>query len=284
MKLLRYGVVGAEKPGCLDAEGRIRDLSQHVTDVADNALSADNLSFLRTLKIENLPLVSENVRIGPCVNHVTNFICIGLNYTDHAAEMGVNAPSEPIIFSKASSSICGPHDNLIIPLDSMHTDWEVELGIVMGTKAKRVSEAEALQYVAGYCLVNDMSERHYQLHGTGQWFKGKSCDSFGPIGPWLVTSDEIVDPQTIPLWLEVDGKRFQDGHTRNMIFGVKYLVSYVSRFLTLYPGDIISTGTPAGVGLGQKPEPVYLKPGQVVRLGGLGLGEQNHLAVAEKTF
>lgn len=282
MKLLRYGPPGAEKPGCVDQDGQIRDLSQHVADIVKETLSPEGLNYLRGISLESLPIVANNPRVGPCVNHVGKFLCIGLNYTDHAAEVGAAVPKEPILFSKVTSAISGPYDDIVIPAGSTHTDWEVELGIVIGKPAKRVSQSIALDYVAGYCLINDVSERHLQLHGTGQWVKGKSCDTFGPIGPWLVTKDEIPDPQALTLWLEVDGKRYQNSSTQNMIFGVAYLVSYLSHFFTLYPGDVISTGTPAGVGMGQKPVPIYLKPGQQVKLSVLGLGEQRHLTVAEK--
>lgn len=281
MKLLRYGVPGAEKPACLDAEGRLRDLSQHIIDVAGAALSPQTLDVLRRLDRKSLPLIQDNPRIGPCVNHVGKFICIGLNYVDHAEEVGINIPVEPIVFIKANSAICGPYDPTIIPRGSKQTDWEVELGVVIGSEAKHVSEADALNYVAGYCVVNDVSERHYQLERAGQWTKGKSCDTFGPIGPWLVTTDEVPDPQQLTLWLSVDGHRYQNGHTQKMIYSVAHIVSYLSQFFTLYPGDVISTGTPAGVGLSQKPEPIYLKPGQTVKLGIAGLGEQEHLTVQE---
>ncbi|EKD73980.1 MAG: hypothetical protein ACD_45C00118G0001 [uncultured bacterium] len=281
MKLLRYGILGAEKPGCLDSEGNLRDLSSHVSDLTGQVLLPEKLNELRRIKIENLPIVSTKERLGAPIHHVGKFLCIGLNYKDHAAETGANVPVEPVLFSKVTSSICGPCDDLVIPKRSTHTDWEVELGVIIGRPAKRIAEKDALNYVAGYCVINDVSERHYQLHGTGQWIKGKSCDTFGQLGPWLVTADEIPDPQKLALWLEVDGKRYQNSNTGNMIYSVAYLVSYLSQFFTLYPGDIISTGTPAGVGLGQKPIPIYLKPGQVVKLGIPGLGEQQHLTVEE---
>jgi 2-keto-4-pentenoate hydratase/2-oxohepta-3-ene-1,7-dioic acid hydratase in catechol pathway len=281
MKLLRYGMPGSEKPGCLDVHGQIRDLSDLIPDIGGDILSSEGLNYLRGLEVESLPLVSNASRIGPCVARVGKFICIGLNYADHALEANMKPQSEPIVFMKATSSICGANDPLIIPKGSTQTDWEVELGIVIGRAAKRVSEADALNYVAGYCLINDVSERFLQLKGTGQWTKGKSCDSFGPIGPWLVTTDEIKDPHQLSIWLEVDGKRYQDSHTSQMIFSISHIVSYLSQFFTLHPGDVITTGTPAGVGLGQKPEPVYLKAGQTVRLGISGLGEQKHLTVDE---
>ncbi len=281
MKLLRYGPIGAEKPGCLDLHGHIRDLSQHIPDITGDAIMPAGLDYLRNLEMTSLPKVPGTPRLGAPIHRVGKFLCIGLNYSDHAAEVGAKIPVEPVLFSKVTSSICGPRDDLIIPKGSTQTDWEVELGIIIGKPAKRVSEQDALDYVAGYCVINDVSERHYQLHGTGQWIKGKSCDTFGQLGPWLVTRDEISDPQQLPLWLEVDGKRYQNSSTNKMIYGVAFLVSYLSNFFTLHPGDIISTGTPAGVGLGQKPEPIYLKPGQVIKLGVQGLGEQEHLTVAE---
>lgn len=280
MKLVRYGSKGKEKPGVLDAEGRIRDLSEVVPDINGLVLSK-HLPRLARLNPSRLPLVRGRPRLGPCVGGVGKFICIGLNYKDHADETGAVYPLEPVVFLKATSAISGPFDPIVIPRGSTKTDWEVELGVVIGRPAKYVSESEALQYVAGYCVVNDVSERSFQLERGGQWDKGKSCDSFGPIGPYLATRDEVPDPQNLRLWLEVDGRRYQDGHTQNMIFSVAHLVSYVSHFMSLQPGDIISTGTPAGVGLGQKPEPIYLRPGQVVRLGIEGLGEQQQKVVAE---
>ncbi len=264
----------------LDANGVLRDLSQHVPDLAGDALTPASLAKLAALDPATLPAVSGNPRIGSCVAQPGKFICIGLNYSDHAAESGMAVPVEPVVFMKASSCICGPDDNVVIPRGSKKTDWEVELGVVIGSVAKYVSEAEALSYVAGYCLINDVSERAYQLEGTGQWVKGKSADTFGPTGPWLVTTDEISDPQNLGMWLEVDGHRYQTGTTATMVFGVAHLVSYLSRFMSLHPGDIISTGTPPGVGLGQKP-PVYLRPGNRIRLGVDGLGEQNQLVVAD---
>ena len=279
MRLLRYGQPGAEKPGLLDSTGTIRDLSGVIPDIARHALLPESLDKLRKLDADSLPRVSGSPRIGPCVGQVGKFICIGLNYADHAAESNMPLPKEPIVFMKATSSIVGPNDNLEIPRGSEKTDWEVELGVVIGKAAKYVSEADALEHVAGYCTVHDVSERAFQLEGTGQWVKGKSADTFGPIGPWLVTADEVKDPGNLKLWLEVDGHRYQDGSTSTLIFGVAYLVSYLSKFMSLQPGDIISTGTPPGVGHGKKP-PVYLRAGQVVRLGVEGLGEQRQNVVA----
>ena len=280
MKLLRYGGQGKEKPGVLDAEGRIRDLSGVVLDINGSFLS-DGLDKLQSLELSTLPLVSGNPRLGACVAGVGKFICIGLNYRDHADETGAAYPKEPVVFMKATSAIMGPDDDIVIPRGSQKTDWEVELGIVVGKPAKYVPEAEALDYVAGYCLINDLSEREYQLERGGQWDKGKGCDTFGPIGPWLVTKDQVPEVQNLRLWLEVDGHRYQDGNTRNMIFGVAQILSHLSHFMSLQAGDVISTGTPAGVGLGQKPEPVYLRPGQVVRLGIDGLGTQTQRTVAD---
>lgn len=274
MKLLRYGNPGQERPGLLDAQGRIRDLSQHIADVGGDILSTQNLTLLASLPIDSLPLVEGSPRIGPCVANVGKFICIGLNYSDHAAETGATVPPEPIVFMKATSSICGPNDGIEIPRGSEKTDWEVELGVVIGKTAKYVSEEHALEHVAGYCVVNDLSERAFQIEREGQWCKGKGCDTFGPIGPWLVTRDEVADPQNLGMWLEVDGHRYQNGSTKTMVYGVAYLVAYLSQFMSLQPGDIISTGTPPGVGLGQQP-PIYLRPGQHVQLGIEGLGEQH---------
>lgn len=281
MKLLRYGNQGEERPGLLDTSGTIRDLSAHVDDITGANLAPTALAKLRALDPQQLPVVPDNVRLGPCVGSVSKFICIGLNYSDHAAESGMPLPNEPILFMKAPSAICGPNDNVILPRKSEKSDWEVELGVVIGTRAKYVTEQDALGHVAGYCVVNDLSERAFQLEGTGQWVKGKSADTFGPIGPWMVTADEIPDPQNLRLWLEVDGHRFQNGSTSTMIFGVAHLISYISRFMTLVPGDIISTGTPPGVGLGQKP-PHYLLPGNVMRLGVEGLGEQRQAVIADR--
>lgn len=274
MKLLRVGEPGHERPAMLDAEGRLRDLSSLVPDIAGPVLSDAGLADLAArAQGADLPVIDPATRIGPCVGSVGKFVCVGLNFSDHAAETGAPIPSEPILFMKATSAICGPNDTVLIPRGSTKTDWEVELGVVIGTEARYVSEADALNHVAGYCVINDLSEREFQLEREGQWVKGKSADTFGPIGPWLVTRDEIPDPQALAMWLEVDGHRWQDGSSATMIFGVAHLVSYISQFMSLQPGDVISTGTPPGVGLGQKP-PVYLRPGQTMRLGIEGLGEQ----------
>ena len=273
MKLVRYGSRGEERPGVVDRAGRIRDLSGYVKDIGGAALDPDELAKLAALDPDSLPLVDGNPRIGPCVTGVGKFICIGLNYSDHAAETGATVPPEPIIFMKATSAITGPNDDLLLPRGSEKTDWEVELGIVIGRKAKYVSEAEALDYVAGYCTVHDVSERAFQIERHGQWTKGKSCDSFGPIGPWLVTKDAVQNPQNLPMWLKVNGETMQNGSTRTMVYGPAYLVSYLSQFMSLQPGDIISTGTPPGVGMGMKP-PRFLKAGDVVELGVEGLGNQ----------
>jgi 2-keto-4-pentenoate hydratase/2-oxohepta-3-ene-1,7-dioic acid hydratase in catechol pathway len=278
MKLLRYGPAGAEKPGLLDSAGAIRDLSGVVPDISRETLLPQSIAGLRKLDPNSLPRVNGTPRIGPCVGQVGKFICIGLNYSDHAAESGMAVPSEPIVFMKATSCIVGPNDTIELPRGSQKTDWEVELGVVLGKSAKYVTEQDALSHVAGYCVVNDVSERAYQLEGTGQWVKGKSADTFGPIGPWLVTVDEVPDCGDLNLWLEVDGHRYQDGSTRTLIFGVPFLISYLSKFMSLQPGDIISTGTPPGVGHGKKP-PVYLREGNVVRLGVAGLGEQQQRVV-----
>jgi len=278
MKLLRFGNPGAEHPALLDSEGRLRDLSAVLADIAGPSLLPESLDKLRQLNPSTLPLVSGSPRLGPCVGSVGKFICIGLNYSDHAAESGMAVPVDPVVFMKATSAICGPNDNVMIPLNAQKADWEVELGVVIGKEAKYVREEDALSYIAGYCVVNDLSERAFQLEGTGQWVKGKSADTFGPIGPWLVTVDEVPNPQNLHLWLEVDGHRYQNGSTSTMIFGVAYLVSYLSRFMSLQPGDIISTGTPPGVGLGQKP-PVYLREGNIITLGVEGLGEQRQTVV-----
>jgi 2-keto-4-pentenoate hydratase/2-oxohepta-3-ene-1,7-dioic acid hydratase in catechol pathway len=273
MKLLRYGSKGSERPALLDTAGKIRDLSGVISDLSGAELSPESLAKLGALDPEALPIVPMPHRVGPCVGAVGKFICIGLNYSDHAAESGMAVPTEPVVFMKATSAIIGPNDDVMIPKDAYKTDWEVELGVVIGREAKYVDVADALSHVAGYCVVNDLSERAFQLEGTGQWVKGKSADTFGPIGPWLVTADEIPNPQNLNLWLEVDGHRYQDGTTSTMVFGVAHLVSYLSRFMSLQPGDIISTGTPPGVGLGQKP-PVYLRAGNKIKLGVQGLGEQ----------
>jgi len=281
MKLLRYGESGQEKPGMLDRNGLIRDLSGHVNDISDKTLLPVNIEKLKKIDFNNFPEVSGDVRIGPCVRKVGNFICIGLNYSDHAKESNMEVPKEPVIFSKITSSICGPNDDVIIPRNAIKTDWEVELGVVIGKTAKYVDEKDALDHIAGYCVINDLSEREYQLERSGQWIKGKSCDTFGPIGPWLVTPDEVGDPQDLDLWLDVDGIRYQDGNTRTMIFGVAYLIHYLSQYFTLQPGDVISTGTPPGVGLGQKPNPIYLRSGQKMHLGIEKLGVQNQVTVDE---
>jgi 2-keto-4-pentenoate hydratase/2-oxohepta-3-ene-1,7-dioic acid hydratase in catechol pathway len=278
MKLVRFGANKQEKPGALDPDGRIRDLSGVVSDIDGATLEPHSLDRLRAIDLSRLPIVSGSPRIGPCVASVGKFLCIGLNYSDHAAESGMAVPTEPVLFMKATSAICGPNDNVVIPRGSQKTDWEVELGVVIGKEAKYVAEENALSHVAGYCVVNDLSERAFQLEGTGQWVKGKSADTFGPIGPWLVTADEVPDPQNLHLWLEVDGHRYQNGSTSTMVFGVAHLVSYLSRFMSLQPGDVISTGTPPGVGLGQKP-PVYLRAGNVIKLGIDGLGQQQQLVV-----
>jgi ureidoglycolate lyase len=280
MKLLRYGPKGAEKPGMLDAHGAIRDLSGVVEDIAGDTLSDASLQKLRALDPLTLPLVEGEQRMGPCVGRTGKFVCIGLNYADHAAESGLPVPTEPVVFAKWTSAIMGANDNLEIPPGSVKTDWEVELGVVIGRDCKRFSKEQAMDYVAGYCVVNDVSEREFQIERGGQWDKGKGFDTFGPIGPWLVTRDEVADPQSLDLWLEVDGHRYQNGNTRTMVFGVAEVVSYLSHCMSLQPGDIISTGTPPGVGLGIKPNPVYLRAGQTVRLGIAGLGEQRQQTVA----
>ncbi|AWI61106.1 fumarylacetoacetate hydrolase family protein [Sinorhizobium fredii] len=278
MKLLRYGPEGAEKPGVLDSAGRIRDLSAVIADIAGPTIA--DFGWARSLDIESLPIVEGALRLGACVAGSGKFICIGLNYADHAAESGLEVPPEPVVFMKATSAIVGPNDNVIIPRGSVATDWEVELGVVIGKKAKYVSQAEAMDHVAGYCVINDVSERDFQTKRSGQWTKGKSCDSFGPTGPWLVTRDEIADPQNLAMWLKVNGDTKQNGSTETMVYGVAYLVSYLSQFMTLHPGDIISTGTPPGVGMGFKP-PQYLKPGDVIELGIEGLGTQKQTVLAD---
>ncbi|CAM3792775.1 fumarylacetoacetate hydrolase family protein [Rahnella bruchi] len=279
MKLLRYGPVGHEQPGLLDDQGRIRSLADHINDIDAAALSAESLAMLAALPVEQLPIVSGEQRIGACVANSRKFICIGLNYSDHAAETGAVVPPEPIIFMKSPDAIVGANDPVEIPRNSVKTDWEVELGVVIGKTAKYVTEEEALEYVAGYCVINDLSERAFQLEHQGQWCKGKSCDTFGPTGPWLVTRDEVPDPQNLSMWLEVDDHRYQNGSTQTMVYGVAFLIAYLSRFMSLHPGDIISTGTPPGVGMGQNP-PVYLQAGQHIRLGIDGLGEQHQVTYA----
>lgn len=282
MKLLRFGNPGSERPGVLDNDGRLRDLSQYISDLRGDALLPESLARLRQLDLYSLPLVEGNPRIGACVGGIGKFICIGLNYADHAAETGADIPQEPVVFSKWTSAVVGPNDNVIIPRGSQKTDWEVELGVVIGKGGRYIDERDAMQHVAGYCVINDVSEREYQIERGGTWDKGKGCDTFGPTGPWLVTADEILDPNALNLWLEVDGKRYQDGNTRTMIFKVPYIISYLSRFMSLQPGDVISTGTPPGVGMGHKPQPVYLRAGQTIRLGIEGLGEQQQLTVEDK--
>ena len=288
MKLLRYGTSatgvpgGNEKPGMLDDTGILRNLSGIVDDIAGETLLPENIERLRNTDPATLPPVGGNPRLGPCVGQVGKFICIGLNYSDHAEETGGTVPPEPIIFAKFNSAICGPNDDVVIPRNSTKTDWEVELGVVIGKPAKYVDQENALDHVAGYCVINDVSEREFQIKRSGQWVKGKSCDTFGPTGPWLVTPDEVGDPQDLNLWLEVDGKRYQDGNTKTMVYGVEYLIHYLSQFFTLNTGDVISTGTPPGVGHGQKPEPIYLRPGQTMRLGIENLGIQTQRVVAEE--
>jgi ureidoglycolate lyase len=274
MKLVRYGAPGAEKPGVLDADGQLRDLSDIVPDINGASLSPAGLAKIAGANPATLPIVRSNPRIGPCIARPLNFVCIGLNYADHAAETGATPPTEPIIFLKSLGAFQGPYDDVVIPKGSTKPDWEVELGIVIGTKAKYVSEADAMNHVAGYCVVNDVSERNFQSERGGTWDKGKGCDTFGPTGPWMVTKDEIPDPQALGMWLDVNGERMQTGSTKTMIFNVVQIVSYVSHFITLHPGDIIATGTPPGVGMGKKPNPIWLKAGDVMTLGIDGLGEQ----------
>jgi 2-keto-4-pentenoate hydratase/2-oxohepta-3-ene-1,7-dioic acid hydratase in catechol pathway len=281
MKLLRWGPPGEERPGILDSEGRIRDLSGVVRDIDGKAISPEGLTRIAAYDPSTLPLVRGTPRIGPCVAGVGKFMCIGLNYSDHAAETGAKVPPEPVLFLKATSAISGPYDDVRIPRGSTKTDWEVELGVVIGKAGRYIPESEAMDHVAGYCIVNDVSERDWQANRSGTWTKGKSSDTFGPIGPWLVTKDEIPDPQNLGMWLEVNGQRYQNGSTRTMVYGVRFLVHYLSDFFTLHPGDIISTGTPPGVGLGIKPEPVFLKPGDRMRLGIDGLGVQEQLCVQD---
>ncbi|GAB1479293.1 fumarylacetoacetate hydrolase family protein [Paracoccaceae bacterium] len=280
MKLLRHGPSGAEKPGLLHSDGTIRDLSGLVPDIGGAVLSDAGIAMLRGIDPASLPVVAADTRLGPCVAGTGKFICIGLNYADHAAESGMAVPPEPVVFMKATSAICGPNDPIIIPRGSQKTDWEVELAVIIGTRAKYVSEDQALAHVAGYAVSNDVSERSFQTERAGQWTKGKSCDNFGQLGPWLVTRDEVVDPQALPMWLTVNGARVQDGSTTTMVYGVAHLVSYLSQFMTLHPGDVISTGTPPGVGMGQKP-PRYLKAGDVVELGIAGLGQQRQDVIAD---
>lgn len=281
MKLLRYGPPGSEKPGLVDADGNIRDLSDHVGDVTGAVLGDASLDALRAIDPATLPLVEGNPRIGSCVGNIGKYMCIGLNYSDHAAETGADIPEHPILFMKANSAISGPNDDVIMPRGSTKTDWEIELGVVIGTQAKYVSEEDALNHVAGYCLCNDVSERHFQAHLTGQWTKGKSCDTFGPTGPWLVTRDEISDPQALDMTLDVNSERRQTGNTNTMIFTVAQIISHLSQLFTLHPGDVISTGTPPGVGMGIKPDPVYLKDGDVMELQIEGLGTQRQMVKAD---
>lgn len=281
MKLLRHGLSGAEKPGIIDNSGTVRDLSGLVSDIGGDVLSDAGLAAIAGADLQSLPAVASNTRLGPCVAGTGKFICIGLNYADHAAESGLDVPPEPVIFMKATSAICGSGDPIIIPRGSEKTDWEVELAVVIGKRAKYVSEDEALDYVAGFCVSNDVSERSFQAERAGQWTKGKSCDNFGQIGPWLVTRDEITDPQNLSMWLKVNGQTMQNGSTRTMVYGVAHVISYLSQFMSLHPGDVISTGTPPGVGMGMKP-PRYLKPGDVVELGIEGLGEQRQDVVADQ--
>ena len=280
MKLVRFGEAGAEKPGVVDRDGAIRDLSGVVADIGGAAISPEGLAGLAALDTGSLPLAPDGARLGPCVANTGKFICIGLNYADHAAESGMEVPPEPVMFMKATSAICGPNDPIIIPRGSEKTDWEVELAVIIGKRAKYVSEENALDHVAGYAVTNDVSERAFQIERAGQWTKGKSCDNYGQIGPWLVTRDEVADPQNLGMWLTVNGETKQDGSTRTMVYGVAYLVSYLSRFMSLHPGDVISTGTPPGVGMGQKP-PRYLRPGDVVELGIEGLGSQRQDVIAD---
>jgi 2,4-diketo-3-deoxy-L-fuconate hydrolase len=281
MKLARYGPPGQERPALVDRDGRLRDLSAKIQDICPETLGNEAIDRLRAIDPVTLPLVSGDPRIGPCVGAVRKFLCVGLNYSDHAAETGAVVPPEPVLFTKATSAIIGPHDDVRIPRGSVKTDWEVELGLVIGTAAKYVSESEAPRHIAGYCVVNDISEREYQLERHGTWDKGKGCDTFGPIGPWLVTPDEVGDPCNLPMWLEVNGHRYQNGSTATMVYKPAFLVSYLSQFMTLHAGDVISTGTPPGVGMGQKP-PVFLKAGDLMRLGIEGLGEQRQMAVADE--
>ena len=278
MKLLRHGDFGQEKPGIIDQDGKIRDLSKHISDINGNTISSDGLKKISAIDLSSLPIVPDNTRLGACVGSVGKFLCIGLNYSDHAAESGLPVPSEPILFSKATSAIVGPNDNVEIPRNSSETDWEVELGIIIGKKAKYIDEENAQDYIAGYCVINDVSERAFQIKREGQWTKGKSCDTFGPTGPYLVTKDEVADVQNLNMFLDVNGKRMQDGSTNTMIFSVNHIVYYLSQFMSLHPGDIIATGTPPGVGMGMKPS-LYLKSGDVMTLGIEGLGEQSQTCI-----
>ena len=275
MKLLRHGPKGHEKPAMLDAQGQVRDLSALIPDLRADMLTPEGLAVLRAIDPSQLPVVARPGRMAPPWSGMGKFICVGLNYADHAAESGLPVPAEPVLFTKHTSTVIGCNDPVVLPQGSVKTDWEVELGVVIGRTARYVSEADALAHVAGYCVVNDVSEREYQIERGGTWDKGKGCDTFGPIGPWLVTADEVADPQQLSMWLEVNGHRHQNGSTRTMVFGVAHLVSYISRFMTLYPGDLITTGTPPGVGMGHKPQPLYLKAGDKMKLGIQGLGEQN---------
>ena len=280
MKLLRYGPAGAEKPGVLDPEGRIRDISSLTADIDGKFLASAAVAQLAAMDLTTLPLVAGQQRLGACVGQIGKFICIGLNYADHAAESNMPIPQEPVVFNKWTSAVVGPNDDVKIPRGSVKTDWEVELGIVIGKTASYIDASQAMEHVAGYCVVNDVSEREYQIERGGTWDKGKGCDTFGPTGPWLVTRDEVPDPHQLRLWLEVDGHRYQDGSTATMIFKVPEIIAYLSRFMTLHPGDVISTGTPPGVGMGIKPAPVYLRAGQTMRLGIDGLGEQQQRVIA----
>ncbi len=278
MKLLRHGEFGQEKPGIIDHDGKIRDLSSHISDINGDTISSDGLKKISTIDLSSLPIVPDNTRLGACVGSVGKFLCIGLNYSDHAAESGLPVPSEPILFSKATSAIVGPNDNVEIPRNSSETDWEVELGIIIGKKAKYINEDDAEDYIAGYCVINDVSERAFQIKREGQWTKGKSCDTFGPTGPYLVTKDEVSNVQNLNMFLNVNGKRMQNGSTNTMIFSAKHIVYYLSQFMSLQPGDIIATGTPPGVGMGMKPS-LYLKVGDVMKLGIEGLGEQTQTCI-----
>lgn len=278
MKLVRFGLPRQEKPGIVDSQGKVRDLSSIVADIAGDVLGDDGLKKLCDVDVTTLPEVADGTRFGPCVGQVGKFICIGLNYSDHAAETGAEVPPEPVVFNKWTSAICGPNDDVEIPRNSKKTDWEVELGVIIGKGGRYIDEADAMSYVAGFCVVNDVSEREFQLERSGSWDKGKGCDTFGPLGPWLVTRDEVADPHQLSMWLEVDGKRYQDGNSCTMVYQVPFLISYLSRFMSLQPGDVISTGTPPGVGAGQRPQ-VFLKAGQTMRLGIEGLGEQQQRCV-----